>query len=173
MQEGKIGEISKVEVAWNEYSPYRWATSDAELQACKKSDLDWPAFLMGKADRPFDPRIYRSFRLFRDFSSGIVDQWMTHGIDIVHFLTGHDYPLSAVAHGGIYHWRDWVIEAYNSGKSFADFTVQQLAGDLLPNASERELIATHNATWRMHHDVVARMQTFRIKIALYAQRTAV
>jgi len=32
---------------------------------------------MGKPDRPLDPRIYRSFRLYRDFSSGIIDQWMT------------------------------------------------------------------------------------------------
>ena len=107
MREGVVGEISKVEVNWNEYSPYRWSKSDADLKACKKRDLDWSAFLMGKPDRPFDPRIYRSFRLYRDFSSGIIDQWMTHGIDIVHYLTGHDYPTSAVAHGGIYHWRDY------------------------------------------------------------------
>ena len=107
MQEGIIGKVSKVEVAWNEYSPYRWKVGDAELKACKKSDLDWQAFLMGKKDRPFDPRIYRSFRLYRDFSSGIIDQWMTHGIDAVHFLTGESYPRSVVAHGGIYHWKDY------------------------------------------------------------------
>src|SRR5207302_2523327 len=39
-------------------------------------------------------------------SSGIIDQWMTHLIDTVHFLTGETLPRSVVAHGGIYAWRD-------------------------------------------------------------------
>ena len=107
MKEGVIGEVSKVEVAWTEYSPYRWRRNKEELQACKEADTDWSTWLMDKPHRPFDPRIYRSFRLFKDFSSGIFDQWMTHAIDAVHFLTGTEYPLNAVAHGGIYHWNDY------------------------------------------------------------------
>ncbi|MEI6715897.1 MAG: PSD1 and planctomycete cytochrome C domain-containing protein [Verrucomicrobiota bacterium] len=39
-------------------------------------------------------------------------------------------------------WRDWVIKAYNQNKPFDQFTVEQLAGDLLPNASEDQIIAT-------------------------------
>ena len=107
MREGILGDVVKVDVIWNAYSPYRWAKDESQLKACKQADLDWTAFLMGKADRPFDPRIYRSFRLFRDFSSGIIDQWMTHAIDAVHMLAGQQYPNSVVAHGGIYQWRDY------------------------------------------------------------------
>lgn len=107
MKQGRIGEVAKVDVIWNAYSPYRWSKSKADLNSLKQGDIDWGAFLMGKPDRPFDPRIYRSFRLFRDFSSGIIDQWMTHGVDVVHMLTGEPYPHSAVAHGGIYQWRDY------------------------------------------------------------------
>ena len=88
MKQGRIGEVAKVDVIWNAYSPYRWSKSKADLNSLKQGDIDWGAFLMGKPDRPFDPRIYRSFRLFRDFSSGIIDQWMTHGVDVVHMLTG-------------------------------------------------------------------------------------
>ncbi len=107
MRDGRIGDVVKVDILWNAYSPYRWAKKQTDLAALNESDVDWAAFLMGKRPRKFDPRIYRSFRLFRDFSSGIVDQWMTHGIDVVHMLTGQSYPTSVVAHGGIYQWRDY------------------------------------------------------------------
>lgn len=47
-------------------------------------------------------------------------------------------------------WRDWVIEAYNSNKPFDQFTVEQLAGDLLPEATHSQKVATgflrNNAT---------------------------
>ncbi|MCZ6792060.1 MAG: DUF1553 domain-containing protein, partial [Planctomycetota bacterium] len=47
-------------------------------------------------------------------------------------------------------WRDWVIRAYNEGKPFDEFTVEQLAGDLLPESTVEQQIATgfsrNNAT---------------------------
>ncbi|HUY13286.1 MAG TPA: Gfo/Idh/MocA family oxidoreductase [Terriglobia bacterium] len=62
--------------------------------------------MLGKPDRPFDPHVYLEFRLYKDFSSGIFDQWLSHGSDLVHLWMDEAYPASAVAQGGIFIWND-------------------------------------------------------------------
>jgi predicted dehydrogenase len=102
--QGALGRISKVEIVWNYHGP-RWR-GRPEVKQIREEDTDWRRWLLSKPYRPFDPRAYFEFRLYRDFSSGIPDQWMCHAIDMVHHITGETFPHSAVAHGGVYAWHD-------------------------------------------------------------------
>jgi predicted dehydrogenase len=104
VEKGELGRISKVEIVWNYHGP-RWR-GRPEVQQIREQDTDWRKWLLNKPYRPFDPRAYFEFRLYRDFSSGIPDQWMCHAIDMVHHITGDPLPLSAVAHGGVFAWPD-------------------------------------------------------------------
>jgi predicted dehydrogenase len=101
---GALGEVSKYEIVWNYHGP-RWR-GRPQVKILREQDTDWRAWLMTKPYRPFDPQIYCEFRLYKEFSSGIADQWMSHGIDLCHFFMEETYPKSVVAHGGIFAWPD-------------------------------------------------------------------
>src|SRR5262249_5782588 len=42
----------------------------------------------------------------------------------------------------MWRWRDWVIDAFNANMPFDQFTIEQIAGDMLPNATLDQKIAT-------------------------------
>lgn len=48
-------------------------------------------------------------------------------------------------------WRDWVIDAFNDNKPFDQFTIEQFAGDLLPNATDMQRLATCFHRNHMHN----------------------
>jgi len=50
-------------------------------------------------------------------------------------------------------WRQWVVEAFNSNMPYDQFVVEQLAGDLLPNATDsQQLATTFNRLHMMNHE---------------------
>ena len=104
IQTGALGDVSKIEIVWNYHGP-RWRGRDVTKQI-REQDTDWRKWLLAKPYRPFDPQVYCEFRLYREFSSGIPDQWMSHAIDVVHWFMHDSFPRSAVSHGGVFAWRD-------------------------------------------------------------------
>ncbi len=101
---GVTGDVSKIEIVWNYHGP-RWR-GRPEVKQIREQDTDWRKWLMTKPYRPFDPQLYFEYRLYKDFSSGISDQWMSHAIDLVHWFMDDHSPKSVVAHGGVFAWHD-------------------------------------------------------------------
>jgi predicted dehydrogenase len=104
IKSGALGDVSKVEIVWNYHGP-RWRGRE-EVGQLREADTDWRRWLLAKPYRPFDPRMYFEFRLYQDFSSGIADQWMSHGIDLVHYFLEAEFPRSVMASGGVFAWKD-------------------------------------------------------------------
>ena len=101
---GALGDLSKIEIVWNYHGP-RWR-GRPEVKRIREEDTNWKKWLLNKSYRPFDARAYFEFRLYRDFSSGIADQWMVHALDLMNYFFEDRFPLSAVAHGGVFAWHD-------------------------------------------------------------------
>jgi predicted dehydrogenase len=101
---GALGDVSKIEVVWNYHGP-RWR-GRPQVKQIREQDTNWSKWLMTKPARPFDPQIYFEFRLYKEFSSGIPDQWMSHAIDLVHWFMDDNFPKSVVSNGGIFAWHD-------------------------------------------------------------------
>jgi len=106
IREGKLGKIVSISQSWNFNGPRWHAPNEADVAAIREKDTDWNRWLMGRRPRPFDPRVYFEFRIFKDFSGGITDQWFSHGSGLVHFYLDTFIPDDIVSNGGIFAWHD-------------------------------------------------------------------
>lgn len=68
------------------------------------------------------------------------ERWARVWLDLARYADTQGYEKDN--RRTIWPYRDWVIRAFNSNMPFDRFTLAQIAGDLLPNASEDDLIAT-------------------------------
>jgi len=68
------------------------------------------------------------------------ERWGKHWLDQARYADSNGYSIDAPR--SIWKYRDWVIDAVNRDMPFDRFTIEQLAGDLLPNPTTSQLIAT-------------------------------
>ncbi len=68
------------------------------------------------------------------------ERWGRHWLDLARFADSNGYSIDAPR--SIWKYRDWVIQALNRDLPFDQFTIEQLAGDLLPGATLDQKIAT-------------------------------
>lgn len=69
------------------------------------------------------------------------ERWGRHWLDMARYADSDGYEKDN-ARPDAYRWRDWVIDAVNADMPFDQFTIEQLAGDLLPHATASQRLAT-------------------------------
>lgn len=68
------------------------------------------------------------------------ERWGRHWLDVARYADSNGYTRDSTRE--MYLYRDWVIGAINGDLSFDQFTIEQLAGDLLPEPTVDQLLAT-------------------------------
>jgi len=102
IQTGVLGKISEVETAWHDAAA-RWARDYSDVQA---ADVDWDQYLMFLPREPFNAARFRRWHLYKDFTVGTPGLLGAHLIDVAVWFMDDPLPSSAVAHGGVYVWKD-------------------------------------------------------------------
>jgi len=92
-------------------------------------------FLSDKSETAYEKVVDRLLQS-PHFGERIALPWL----DAARYADTHGYQKDN--HRSMWPWRDWVVNAINQNMPFDQFTIEQLAGDLLPNANDLQRIAT-------------------------------
>jgi hypothetical protein len=68
------------------------------------------------------------------------ERWGRHWLDLARYADSDGYTIDSPRQ--IWKYRDWVINALNRDLPFDRFVIEQIAGDMLPNPTTEQLIAT-------------------------------
>jgi mono/diheme cytochrome c family protein len=68
------------------------------------------------------------------------EKWATPWLDAARYADSHGFQRDDLHE--LWAYRDWVIQSLNADMPFNQFTIEQIAGDLLPNPTQSQLIAT-------------------------------
>jgi hypothetical protein len=68
------------------------------------------------------------------------ERWASMWMDLARYADSKGYERDY--HRNIWRYRDWLIDAFNQNKPYDQFLTEQLAGDLLPNPTDVQYIAT-------------------------------
>ncbi|NIG55874.1 PSD1 and planctomycete cytochrome C domain-containing protein [Chitinophaga sp. Cy-1792] len=76
--------------------------------------------------------------LLQDSAYG--EKMAVHWMDVARYADSHGYQDDN--YRSMWPWRDWVIHAFNTNLSYKDFVTWQIAGDMMPNATREQLLAS-------------------------------
>ena len=68
------------------------------------------------------------------------ERWARHGLDAAQYADSDGFEKDKPR--SVYFWRDWVVSALNNDMPYDQFVIEQIAGDLLPNATQDQKVAT-------------------------------
>jgi hypothetical protein len=90
------------------------------------------------------------------------ERWARVWLDAARFADTNGYEKDRPRN--VWPYRDWVINAFNRDEPFNQFTIEQIAGDMLPNATPDQIVATgfhRNTLWNEEGGVD--LEEFRFK----------
>jgi hypothetical protein len=93
------------------------------------------AFLADQSPDAFDKVVDRLLAS-PQYGERMALEWL----DAARYADTHGYHIDS--HRDMWPWRDWVIKSFNRNQPFDQFTIEQLAGDLLPEATLDQRIAS-------------------------------
>ena len=106
---GILGKASRVEQCRNGEKPYWYGFVKAHLPKSaqvRKEDVDWNEFLFNAPKRSFDPEVFTGWYGYLDYTDGPIANLGCHFIDLYHYITGAQFPVSCVCNGGVFTWKD-------------------------------------------------------------------
>ncbi len=106
-----------------------------DLAGLPPSPAETDAFLADRSDEAYSRAVDRLLA-----SPRFGERWARPWLDLARYADSHGFQRDDLRE--IWAYRDWVIRALNDDMPFDRFTIEQLAGDLLPNATEEQRIAT-------------------------------
>jgi hypothetical protein len=106
-----------------------------DLTGLPPSIPEMDAFLSDKSPQAYEKAVDRLLSSPR-YGERMAARWL----DAARYADSNGYQFDGDR--VMWRWRDWVIDAFNRNEPFDQFTLEQLAGDLLPNATVQQKIAT-------------------------------
>lgn len=106
-----------------------------DLTGLPPTDEELAAFLADTADGAYERLVDR---LLKKPAYG--EHWAHLWLDLARYADSSGYADDPMR--TIWGYRDYVIRSFNANKPFDQFTIEQIAGDLLPNPTEEQLVAT-------------------------------
>jgi hypothetical protein len=106
-----------------------------DLTGLPPTPAELDTFLADKSPNAYETRVDRLLASPR-YGERMAMQWL----DLARYADTHGFHIDS--HREMWHWRDWVIDAFNRNQPYDQFTIEQLAGDLLPNATAAQNLAT-------------------------------
>ena len=93
------------------------------------------------------------------------ERWARPWLDVARYADSNGYSIDAPRQ--IWKYRDWVVAALNRDLPFDQFVIEQLAGDLLPNPTVAQKIATgFNRNTQINQEGGIDLEQFRIEAVL-------
>ncbi len=106
-----------------------------DLTGLPPTPAELNAFLNDKSPNAYDKVVDRLLAS-PHYGERMTMQWL----DFARYADTHGYHIDSARE--MWPWRDWVIDAFNRNMPYDQFTVDQIAGDLLPHATQPQIIAT-------------------------------